>query len=95
MGKLSVFSAAIQQGEARFYVLAIVGVLNSIISLYYYFNVVRHMFFLPAEEQTRERIPAPLFAALIIALVMTLGIGLYPQPFFEFASRSAHMLLPV
>jgi proton-translocating NADH-quinone oxidoreductase chain N len=95
VGKLTVFSAAIQQGESRFYALAIVGVLNSVLSLYYYFNVVRHMFFLPAEEQTRKPIPAPLFAALIIALVMTLGIGLFPQPFFEFASRSAQMLLPV
>ncbi|MFQ5886736.1 MAG: NADH-quinone oxidoreductase subunit N, partial [Anaerolineae bacterium] len=52
LGKLFVFGAAIQMDQKVFYFLALAGVLNSIISLYYYFNVVRLMFFLPAKDET-------------------------------------------
>lgn len=94
VGKLYVFSAAIQRGQSGFYLLAVVGVVNSIISVYYYFNVVRHMFFLPArsEEALKIPVPVPLFVALCLSLAMTLCIGVFPQPFLALASRSVHML---
>lgn len=88
LGKFFVFGAAIQMGQKVFYFLAVVGVLNSIISLYYYFNVVRLMCFLPAKDETSLQIPRSLVLAVTITMAMTLVMGLHPQPFIELATRS-------
>lgn len=88
LGKLFVFAAVIQMGQKVFYFLALVGVLNSIISLYYYFNVVRLMFFLPPKDETSLQIPRSLVLAVTVTMAMTLVMGLYPQPFIDLAARS-------
>ena len=88
LGKLFVFGAAIQMGQKVFYFLAVVGVLNSVISLYYYFNVVRLMFFLPAKDESSLQIPRSLVLAVAVTMAMTLLMGLYPQPFIDLATRS-------
>ena len=88
--KLYVFGAAIQ---LRFLVLAAVGIINSVIAVFYYFNVVRYMFFTPApEEASSVSVPAGISVVLAIALIMTLIIGLYPQPFLEFSTASTALL---
>jgi NADH-quinone oxidoreductase subunit N len=89
VGKLLVFGTAIYAGH---YYLAIIGVLNSVISVVYYFNVVRQMFFLPPVEE--DRLPLPRFpmAAVIISVILVLLIGLYPQPLIDLASRSFTIL---
>ncbi len=89
MGKFFVFAAAL---NVQFYVLALVGIVNSAIAAFYYLNVARYMFFLPAEEETRVGISPSLAVALGIATVVTLVIGLYPQPFIDFATQSVKML---
>lgn len=88
LGKLFVFGAAIQMGQKVFYFLALVGVLNSVISLYYYFNVVRLMFFLPPKDETSLQIPRSLVLAVAVTMAMTLVMGFYPQPFIDLAARS-------
>ncbi|MCJ7667899.1 MAG: NADH-quinone oxidoreductase subunit N, partial [Anaerolineae bacterium] len=88
LGKLFVFGAAVQMGQNIFYFLAAVGVLNSVISLYYYFNVVRQMFFLPPKEERSLQIPATLVLAVAVTMAMTLIMGLYPQPFINLATRA-------
>jgi NADH-quinone oxidoreductase subunit N len=90
IGKLFVFGAAIQ---LRFIALAVVGILNSAIAVFYYFNVIRYMFFTPAaEDATPISVPAGISVVLAIALIMTLFIGLYPQPFLDFSSASTTLL---
>jgi len=96
VGKFFVFSAAIQTAvkaqQNLLLVLAVVGVINGVISLVYYFSVVRQMFFLPPKESSRLKVPGSLQVALLVTLVMTLVIGLYPQPFVDLANRSVQML---
>jgi len=97
VGKFFVFGAAIQAGQLtlshQYYYLAIVGVVNSVISVGYYFNVVRYMFFTPPTEEGAARLPGALSASLAVATVMVLFIGLFPQPFIDWASRSVQMIL--
>ena len=57
--KIYVFTAAVQNGLAW---LAILGVINSVISAYYYVRIIRVMFLLPAPEATEEK-PAESAAA--------------------------------
>jgi proton-translocating NADH-quinone oxidoreductase chain N len=89
IGKLFVFASAIQ-GQLVW--LAVLGVVNSVISVYYYFNVVRQMFFLPAQDTSPIAETVPLRWALLIALAMTFVIGLYPQPFVELVRYSAQFV---
>jgi NADH-quinone oxidoreductase subunit N len=89
VGKLLVFGTAIYAGH---YYLAVIGVLNSVISVVYYFNVVRQMFFLPPVEEDRLALPRFPMAAVIISVILVLLIGLYPQPLIDLASRSFTIL---
>ena len=89
MGKIWVFGAAIDAGWAW---LAVVGVVNSAISLFYYIRVV--VFMWVKEEVMGSPIPlGPAMAvALTIAVVGTIGFGLYPQPLFGVAQEAAATL---
>ena len=84
LGKFFVFGAAINNGLGW---LAAIGVINSIISVFYYFRILRPMFFDPAPEgATPITYSAWLRAGLIIAAVMTLLIMLFPTPLFNLAT---------
>ena len=89
VGKLLVFGAAVQAG---YYYLALIGVLNSVISVVYYFNVVRQMFFLAPPNEERLSMPRFPMAAVVICVVLVLLIGLYPQPLIELVRHSVTML---
>jgi NADH:ubiquinone oxidoreductase subunit 2 (subunit N) len=92
IGKFSVFSAAVAGGQAW---LAVAGVLTGVISVGYYFRVVREMFFGEAPEDAPAVRMAPTLAFVAVAaLVMTFAIGLAAGPFIEFANQAAMELKP-
>jgi len=89
MGKFWLFGAAIESGYVW---LAVIGVLNSAISLYYYVRVVVFMW-LKNEPSGSDPVVNPAMAtAVAIALAATLLLGVYPGPLFEFAEASARTL---
>jgi NADH-quinone oxidoreductase subunit N len=91
MGKFYIFSAAIQ---AKYVGLAIVGVLNSVISVYYYLRVTVVMYMGQGEaEAAVGRLSPALALAVLIAIVGTLQLGLFPSRFLEVALRSVGALL--
>ena len=91
MGKFYIFSAAIQ---AKYIGLAIIGVLNSVISVYYYLRVTVVMYMGQGEAEPRaDRLSPALALAVIIAIIGTLQLGLFPSRFLEVALRSVGALL--
>jgi len=89
MGKFWLFSAAI---EAGYVWLAVIGVLNSAISLYYYVRVVVFMY-LKKETAGSEPVFSPSLAlAVAAALVATIVLGVYPRVLFDVADASARTL---
>jgi NADH-quinone oxidoreductase subunit N len=89
MGKLWLFSAAI---EAGYVWLAVIGVLNSAISLYYYIRIVVFMY-LKTETTGSEPVASPALAfTLAVAVVATIVLGMYPRLLFELADLSAQSL---
>ncbi|MEK7286743.1 MAG: NADH-quinone oxidoreductase subunit N [Nitrospirota bacterium] len=89
IGKLLLFGSAI---EGQFYGLAVIGVLNSVISLYYYFKVATVMFM---EEPSQERtlsFSIPIKIGLWAMSIATLVIGLYPEPIIRAALHSVKVL---
>jgi len=85
VAKLYVFNAAIQ---ADLIWLVIIGVLNSVVSAYYYLRVVLNMYTAePASEETFQ--PSPyLGLAMAVAVIGLFVIGVYPDPLIQ-ASESA------
>jgi NADH-quinone oxidoreductase subunit N len=92
MGKFWLFGAAIDAGYVW---LAVIGVLNSAVSLYYYIRVVVFMY-LKQETTGSEPTTSPALALTLgVAVAGTLVLGIYPQPLFELATRSAETILGV
>jgi NADH-quinone oxidoreductase subunit N len=86
MAKFYIFSAAV---EAKYYWLAILGVLNSAISVYYYLRVTVLMYFRESEREITglQFSPGPVIA-LILALIGTLYMGIFPSNVLSFAQKS-------
>lgn len=93
VAKVFVFAAAMQTG---WWWLAVAGVLNSIIGLYYYLTVLKVVYLhrMPGEDE--EKHPLPLTRPYTIALtVLTIGIlllGAAFAPWFGFGAVSAASL---
>ena len=86
MGKLFIFVAAIQSGYAG---LAIVAVVSSVISLYYYLRVVI-VIYTPAETSKRGRPADPVGTAAVLAAgALTVGLGVFPGLLYDLAQRSS------
>ena len=86
MGKFWLFSAAIESGYVW---LAVIGVLNSAVSLYYYIRIVVFMWLKNEPAGSEPKQSPRLGLAMAVALVATLLLGVYPRPLFEFAEASA------
>jgi len=85
MGKFYLFSAAIRQGYVG---LAIVGVLNSLISVFYYFRLMVFMYMKEPQESGMERIPLTALAAIAIAAIGVVWAGISPTWILNLATRS-------
>lgn len=89
IGKLYLFSALL---DAKWVWLAVVGALNSVISLYYYVRVIRNMYLRDAEGTPAPVRLSPAQSVMILALLVpTLLLGLYFSPLVDLAHASASM----
>tara|TARA_B100001123_G_scaffold430326_1_gene550094 strand:- start:2433 stop:3893 length:1461 start_codon:yes stop_codon:yes gene_type:complete len=84
--KLYVFNAGIRADLAW---LVIIGVLNSVVSAYYYLAVVRQMFLGEAEEEERLAISPTIAVALGISTVGVIVFGIFPTPLVDAAREAA------
>ncbi|HUU01385.1 MAG TPA: NADH-quinone oxidoreductase subunit N [Myxococcota bacterium] len=90
VGKLYLFAALIHRGGYWFDALAVIGVINSVISLYYYARVLKAMYFerdsgdLPAVNQKSSAA-----AVATVLAVPTLALGIFWQPLAQVARWSA------
>ena len=75
--------------------LAVVGVLNSVVSAYYYVRVIKAMYLSPPATEERLESGLPLRLAVLAATAGVLFFGVYPAPLLEFARSAAEVLLTV
>jgi len=91
MGKFYLFSSAMKAG---FIWLAVFGVINSVISLYYYLRVVVVMYFKEAEQEiTMPKPAAAVVVGLVLAAVGVLQMGIFPSYFWDMARQSVQAML--
>ncbi|MFH1736740.1 MAG: NADH-quinone oxidoreductase subunit N [Actinomycetota bacterium] len=88
VAKFLVFSAAVQKDYVW---LAVVGVLNSVLSLFYYLNVIRQMYFKPSLKKSKVKVSALVWVIIGAAITVTVLMGVFPEPFVHLA-RSISLL---
>lgn len=90
--KFGVFGAAL---NANLGWLAVVGVITSVVSAYYYLRVVYYSFMFESAEPGQIRAASAAALAVAIAAVMTFLLGIYPGPFYEAAREAVLTVAPV
>jgi NADH-quinone oxidoreductase subunit N len=91
VGKFYLFTAAVDGGYVT---LAIVGMLMSAVSAYYYLGVVVAMYMRePVGEDVWGPVSVPSGVALAVSVLVVLGLGVYPGPVLAWARLAARSLL--
>jgi NADH-quinone oxidoreductase subunit N len=88
-GKFYVFTAALHSGEVW---LAIIGLVNSGIAVYYYLRLLMSVYGKPADDAPVQLVPR-LRASLTIALLLTVSatfiLGIFPGRILSMARAGA------
>ena len=90
IGKWYIFSAAIQKGH---YWLAIIGVLTSVVSVFFYLRIVVMMYMTEGPEIVRPRVPAAAMAGLALAVIAVFYLGILPTRVLDLALDSISTIL--
>jgi NADH-quinone oxidoreductase subunit N len=83
IGKFYVFQATI---EAGYLWLAVIGVVTSVVSAFYYLNIVRVMWMRPGAATVTSNLSTNVVVGL--TAVTTFVVGLVPGPFISMAERA-------
>jgi len=90
VAKIFVFAAAVQSGLVW---LAVVGILNSVVGLYYYLNVLKYVYLYRLENEDEEKhpiaIPRPYWIALIVLTLGVILVGTVFAPWFGLSQAAA------
>jgi len=88
IGKLYIFVAAVKEG---LYTLITVGLINIVISMYYYLVVVKKMYIIEPHDPSPLTVSGPMKAVIYVGLAGTLIVGIYPQPVIEWVVAATMM----
>jgi NADH-quinone oxidoreductase subunit N len=89
--KFYLFTAA---AEADLLWLVGLAVLNSVISLYYYLNIVRQMYIEVPADASPMRVPRLTRALLLVTFAGTVLVGIYPGPLVDIIDTATSALGP-
>ena len=96
-GKFLLLRAVFEQGAAfhAYYWLAGVALFGVVVSIYYYFGVVRAMFWSrDAVEFTSVRVPMGSRVALLVSMAGILFLGIFPNPLLKAAEDAVTPITP-
>ncbi len=86
LAKLLVFAAAVEQGMIW---LALVGIFNAVIGLYYYLNVLKVMYLQPPSSPQRIHLDAPAWKiSLAVCLAGIIVLGFWFAPWYGLAEAA-------
>jgi NADH-quinone oxidoreductase subunit N len=90
-GKFLVFTAAMQRG---YFPLVIIAMINVVVSLYYYIQVVKAAFLLePNEELPSIHLSVPATILTVAMVLVIVAGGIFPRYLFQLASAAVRVLL--
>jgi NADH-quinone oxidoreductase subunit N len=89
IGKFYLFGGLIETGNPWMVRLAILAVLMTVVSLYYYIRFIRAMYIESETDPQPVVMARPLHAALVVAVFLVMFIGIYPWPFIGWTQAAA------
>lgn len=94
IGKFYIFAALMRDGNFWHYVLALIGVINSAISLYYYARIIKAMFLEEPVTKPAGRlaVPAVYFVLAVLLVVPVILLGIYWAPLMRLAEMAAKFI---
>jgi NADH-quinone oxidoreductase subunit N len=92
VGKFYIFSALLKAGGTWNWTVAVVGVLNSVVSLFYYARVLRAMYLEPGDNQPAMNVRRMFGATSVVLAIPTLVLGIYWGPVYDMLARSLSMV---
>ncbi len=93
VGKFYLFAALVEDGDKWLVALAALALVNTAISAYYYLLFVKEMYSDAGDEPVAALATSPgLVVAVVVSGVLTLAIGVYPQPVIAVSSAAAERL---
>ncbi len=92
IGKFFLFKASIEAGYTW---LAVLGILNALIALYYYLSIIKYMYLYRSDE---EDVPIPVSRAaqigLSVSVFFILFLGIYAGPAYDWTRAAANSFFP-
>jgi NADH-quinone oxidoreductase subunit N len=89
-GKFLVFTAAMQRG---YFLLVLIAMINVVVSLYYYIQVVKAAFLLePDEELPAINLSPPTTILTVLMVIVIVVAGIFPRYLFQLASAAVKAL---
>ncbi len=95
VGKYLLFAGLIKADNEWLNGLAVLAVLNTVISFYYYAQIIKAMFIENPSDDKPVKLDINVTITLIIATILTIFIGIYPQPFIEVSKLATKSLAPL
>jgi NADH-quinone oxidoreductase subunit N len=89
MAKVYIFGAAV---NANLEWLALAGVINSVVSAYYYLRVLKVMYLNQSENAEPVRAGFPIHLAATTTVATVLFFGIYPTPLIQLAATAVQIL---
>jgi NADH-quinone oxidoreductase subunit N len=90
-GKFYVFLAAVESG---LYTLAILGLLSSVVSAYYYLRIIKVMYFDEPVEAFDKPVGTSMSLVMVVSTIVILAFTLIPAPLVTSAKAAAQVLFP-
>ena len=88
VGKYLIFASVVQKGGFWYVLLAVIGVLNSAVSLYYYARIIKAMFLDDAIDERPMDVPAIYTGVLVALAVPVMILGIYWSPLIRWAAAA-------
>ena len=89
LGKLAIFQVAVQEG---FYILAISGVLTSVVAAFYYLRIVKVMLFDESIYPLDKSLSFSCRAVMLLASIFVIVFIFNPEPLITFTNGAAQTL---
>jgi len=90
IAKVVVFAAGVQ---AHYVWLVVIGILNSVVGVFYYLNVMKYVYLYRLEGEDEEQhpiaVPRPYSIALVILVLGVILVGTIFAPWFGYSSAGA------
>lgn len=81
IAKLNIFISAITVDA---YILAGIMLITSVISYYYYFNIIKQMYMRPGRTEARVKVTYSLQLVILVLFLATVLLGIFPNVLLDF-----------